>query len=257
MTAILLFFVLHWYLSLFVQTFYLHRYAAHHMFTMSPFWEKAFHVLTFIAQGSSYLSPYAYGVLHRLHHAYADTEQDPHSPKYDPSLFSMMWRTKTIYHQLFDRLMPVEERFTKGVPQWRAFEVFADAWPTRIAWILGYTAFYVAFAPSFWWYLLLPLHYVMGPLHGAIINWYAHKYGYRNYEVSDTSRNMWPVEVLVMGEGLHNNHHAHSGRANFAAKWWEFDPTWPIIRVLNALRIIRLRPASVPVPEVRPRRQAA
>src|SRR5690606_12907043 len=69
-TAIIIFFILHWYLSLFVQTFYLHRYAAHRMFSMSPFWEKFFHVLTFIAQGSSYLSPYAYGVLHRMHHAY-------------------------------------------------------------------------------------------------------------------------------------------------------------------------------------------
>ncbi|MBK6541703.1 MAG: acyl-CoA desaturase [Flavobacteriales bacterium] len=245
MTAILVFFVLHWYLSLFVQTFYLHRYAAHGMFTMSSFWEKVFHVLTFIAQGSSYLSPYAYGVLHRLHHAYADTENDPHSPKYDPSLFSMMWRTKTVYHNIFYRKMDLEERFTKGVPSWPAMENFADTWPSRIAWMALYTTFYVAFAPSYWWFLLLPLHFVMGPLHGAIINWYAHKYGYRNYEVKDTSRNMLPVELVVMGEGLHNNHHANSARANFAIKWWEFDPTWPIIRALHALRVIRLTPAAL------------
>ena len=63
--AILLFFVLHWYLSLFVQTFFLHRYAAHRMFTMSPFWERAFHVFTWLAQGSSYLNPAVYGMMHR------------------------------------------------------------------------------------------------------------------------------------------------------------------------------------------------
>ncbi|MCB0793410.1 MAG: acyl-CoA desaturase [Flavobacteriales bacterium] len=242
-TVIILFFVLHWYMSLFVQTFYLHRYAAHAMFTMSPFWEKAFHLLTFVAQGSSYLSPYAYGVLHRLHHAYADTEQDPHSPKYDQSLFSMMWRTKSIYHEIFFRRLKVEPRFTQGVPSWSGFERFADAWATRIFWGVLYSLVYFLFAPSYWWYLLLPLHYVMGPLHGAIINWYAHKYGYRNYEVKDTSRNMIPVELLVMGEGLHNNHHARSNRANFAVKWFEFDPTWPIIRLLHGLRIIRLKAA--------------
>ena len=79
---ILIFIIAHWYLSLFSQTFFLHRYAAHKMFDMSKFWEKMFFIFTYITQGSSYLSPYAYGVMHRMHHAYADTEKDPHSPKY-------------------------------------------------------------------------------------------------------------------------------------------------------------------------------
>ncbi|MBL7963920.1 MAG: acyl-CoA desaturase [Flavobacteriales bacterium] len=242
--AILIFFLCHWYLSLFVQTFFLHRYSAHRMFTMSPGWERFFHLLTYIAQGSSYLSAYGYGVLHRMHHAFADTEKDVHSPKYDPSLFAMMWRTKNIYSDIVDRKAVVEPRFTANVPDWHALDVWGSSWVSRFMWVGLYTAFYLVFATAWWQFLLLPLHYVMGPLHGAIINWYAHKYGYRNYEVDDTSRNMWPIEVLVMGEGLHNNHHAHSGRANFAARWFEFDPTWPIIRVLHALHIIRLRPVT-------------
>ena len=73
--AILIFFLAHWYLSLFSQTFFLHRYAAHQMFTMSKGWEKCFYVFTYITQGSSFLSPKAYGIMHRLHHAYADTEK--------------------------------------------------------------------------------------------------------------------------------------------------------------------------------------
>ena len=44
--AILIFFVAHYYLSLFTQTFYLHRYAAHKMFTMNKFWEKFFFLFT-------------------------------------------------------------------------------------------------------------------------------------------------------------------------------------------------------------------
>ena len=47
--AILIFLLLHWYLSLFGQTFYLHRYAAHKMFTMSPFWEKFWYLFTSVA----------------------------------------------------------------------------------------------------------------------------------------------------------------------------------------------------------------
>ena len=42
MTVILVFFVAHWYLSLFFQTFFLHRYAAHKAFTMNKFTEKVF-----------------------------------------------------------------------------------------------------------------------------------------------------------------------------------------------------------------------
>jgi len=74
MTVILLFFVAQWYLSLFFQTFFLHRYAAHKAFTMNRFTEKVFFVLTWLFQGPNYLSPFGYGTMHRMHHAFADTE---------------------------------------------------------------------------------------------------------------------------------------------------------------------------------------
>src|SRR5690606_1699494 len=99
---IFIFFAAHWYLSLFTQTFFHHRYAAHRMFTMSKTWEKIFYFLSFVFQGASYLSPYAYGAMHRLHHAYADTENDPHSPKYDETLMKMMWKTKTVYNDILN-----------------------------------------------------------------------------------------------------------------------------------------------------------
>ena len=49
--------ILHWYLSLFFQTIFLHRYASHNMFKMTPFVEKVFYFLTFLFQGSSFLHP--------------------------------------------------------------------------------------------------------------------------------------------------------------------------------------------------------
>ena len=239
-------FVLHWYLSLFCQTFFLHRYAAHGQFTMSRGWEKFFYVFTFLSQGSSYLSPFAYGSMHRMHHAYADQEQDPHSPKFSRNLFVMMWDTKNIYNDIFRGVRILDERFTKGVPQWKSFDTFADYLPVRLSWVVIYTAFYIAFVPAGAWYLylLLPIHFAMGPVHGAVINWFAHKIGYRNYEVEDTSVNMWPIELIMMGEGLHNNHHTHGYRANFAVKWYEFDPTYPFIRLFDALGIIKLKRMS-------------
>ena len=116
--AILIFFVAHWYLSLFVQTFYLHRYSAHRMFTMSPFWEKFFHFFTWLCQGSSYLNPAVYGMMHRAHHVYADTPEDPHSPKYDENPFKMMWKTAGWYNGLLYGEKKLDERFTRDLPRW-------------------------------------------------------------------------------------------------------------------------------------------
>ena len=82
MAVILTFFFGHWLSSVFCQTFFLHRYGAHRQFTMSKGWERFFHLLTYVTQGSSFLHPRAYAILHRMHHAYSDTEKDPHSPHF-------------------------------------------------------------------------------------------------------------------------------------------------------------------------------
>ena len=74
MLGIGIFLFVHWQASVFFQSFYLHRYASHRQFTMSKRWERIFHFLTWLTQGSSYLSPRAYAYLHRQHHAYSDTE---------------------------------------------------------------------------------------------------------------------------------------------------------------------------------------
>lgn len=242
MTVILVFFIASWYLSLFFQTFFLHRYAAHHSFTMSKFTEKVVYVLTWIFQGSNYLSPYGYGVMHRMHHAYADTENDPHSPKYDETIWNMMWKTKTIYSDIANKKLIPEKRFTEGVPQWEAFDKFARSWPSRLFWAGVYITIYATYANVWWLWLLLPIQFLMSPIHGAIINWFAHKYGYRNFEVGDTSRNFLPVDFLMMGESYHNNHHKHGSRPNFGGiRWHEIDPTYMVMRVLDKVGIIQLK----------------
>jgi len=239
--TILLFFLLHWYLSLFAQTFFLHRYAAHQMFTMNRFWEKVFYILTWLFQGSSFLSPKAYGIMHRLHHAYADTDLDPHSPKYSKNLFDMMWKTLKVYTSILDGTATISEKFKKNVTYWSSFEFFAGSWVIRFLWGIIYFVFYWYFATSWWMFLLLPIHFLMGPIHGAIINWYAHKIGYVNFKVSDTAKNLLPIDILMMGEGYHNNHHKFGGRANFGIKWHEIDPTYPIIYILNICQVIHLK----------------
>lgn len=236
-----------WYSGLFFQTFFLHRYAAHQTYTMSPTMEKICFVLTWVTQGSNYLSAYGYGVMHRMHHAYADTEKDPHSPKYDATVFSMMWRTKNIYQDINKKRIAVADKFTKNVPQWEGFDKFASSKFSRLAWAAAYVVFFIVFATAWWQWLFLPIAFFMAPIHGVIINWFAHIYGYVNFKVNDTSKNLLPFDFLMMGESYHNNHHTHSGRANFGVKWHEVDFTYLIMVVLDKLRLIKLKKSTVKV----------
>lgn len=237
---ILIFFILHWYLSLFSQTFFLHRYGAHHMFSMNKFWEKFFYLFTYITQGSSYLSPRAYGVLHRMHHKYSDTDKDPHTPHQSTNVFSMMWKTKDIYHSILYGKKDVDKSLTKDLPSWNLIERIGDSWISRILWGTFYTLVYIQFVPTDMWYLflLLPIHFLMGPVHGAIVNWSGHMYGYQNFDNNDKSRNSLIWDFLMMGELYQNNHHKLPNRINFGYKWFELDPTYPIIRLLGWLGII-------------------
>ena len=240
MLTILLFFIGHWQLSVFTQTFFLHRYGAHRQFTMSKGWERFFFLLTYVAQGSSFLSPRGYAILHRMHHAFSDTERDPHSPLNYSNVMSMMWATKKRYDAFAYYRETPEPRFEGGTPTWPFIERIGQSWILRMGWGLAYVAFYAAFAPSAWYFLLLPAHFVMGPIHGAIVNWCGHRYGYRNYESEDVSRNTLVFDFLTAGELFQNNHHEFAMSPNFAARWFELDPTYPIIRLLAALRVITL-----------------
>lgn len=238
--AILLFFIAIWYLSLFSQTFFQHRYAAHGAFTMSKGWERFFFLFAYLTQGASYMSPRAYAIMHRLHHAYTDTERDPHSPAFSSNIFTMMWRTRSFYQDIIHDRMEVEPRFTKNLPEWKAFDRWANGAFSRLLWVAAYVSFFVFFATSPWWYLLLPVIVTMGAFHGAVINWFAHKYGYVNFRLKNTSMNLFVVDVLMLGESYHNNHHKYPSAVNFGRRWHEIDPVYPIIRLLARLRIVRL-----------------
>lgn len=245
--TILIFFVALWYLSLFSQTFFQHRYAAHGSFTMSKFWERFFFVFSYVTQGSSYMSARAYAIMHRMHHAYTDTGKDPHSPNFSSNMFSMMWRTKKIYSAIVHQRYPVEKRFEKNLPHWHGFDRWANSPLSRILWVAIYISFFLIFSSSFWWWLLLPVVITMGAFHGALVNWFAHKYGYINFRLRNTSRNLLVVDVLMLGESYHNNHHKHPSSVNFGNRWHEVDPVYPVILLLKWLRIIRFTKKPVMV----------
>ena len=243
--AIIIFVLVLWYTGLFFQSFFLHRYAAHQVFTMSKTMERITFVLTWIFQGPSYLSAYGYGIMHRMHHAHTDTEKDPHSPSHDSNLFAMMWKTKTIYQDINEQRIKVDKRFTQNIPRWKNFDLIANSNFSRLLWITFYLLFFIFFVTSLWQWLLFPITFLMAPIHGAIINWFGHIYGYVNYKMKNTSKNLFRFDFLMMGEGYHNNHHKHSDNANFGVKWYEIDITFLIIKILDALGLIKLRKIKV------------
>jgi stearoyl-CoA desaturase (delta-9 desaturase) len=238
--TILVFFLAHWQLSVFFQTFFLHRYGAHRMLTMSKGWERFFYVCAYVAQGSSFLSPRAYAILHRMHHAFSDTPKDPHSPTNYRNVGTMMLATKKAYDDFAYRRVEPEARFDGGYPEWPLIDKLAQNWMMRIAWGTAYVLFYLKFATSPWMFALLPVHFVMGPIHGAIVNWCGHRYGYKNFDNGDQSRNTLVFDVLTAGELFQNNHHKFGMSPDFAARWFEVDPGYQVIRVLAALRIVTL-----------------
>lgn len=214
------------------------------MFTLSRFWERVFYVMTWMAQGASFLNLRAYAILHRMHHAYSDTRKDPHSPHFFKDAFQMMWRTKSLFQGFQKYVAPKDRRFAGNYPKWPAFDRISSHWAFSILWGVFYTLFYFVFATHAWMYLLLPIHYLMGPIHGAIVNWMGHNYGYRNYILRDHSRNFFPMDFLMLGELFQNNHHQAPGSVNFARKWFELDPVYPVILLMQRIGILKLRKTS-------------
>jgi stearoyl-CoA desaturase (delta-9 desaturase) len=51
----------------------------------------------------------------------------------------------------------------------------------------------------------------------------------------DHSRNLGVMALLAWGEGWHNNHHAFPYSAAFGLRWFEFDPGFLLVRLLEVL----------------------
>lgn len=236
---ILIFFLLHWYLSLLFQSIFLHRYVSHGMYKMNAFWEKIFFLFTFLIQGSSFLNPAAYGLMHRKHHAYSDTEKDPHSPTQSNDVFSFNMKTFVQYRKLVNKVL--EKGFNnQDLPRWLWLEKLAELIMVRALFVVLYILFYIKYATSVWQFLFIPIHIFMGPIHGFIVNWFGHKVGYRNHkEVPDKSRNSLPIDLLMVGELYQNNHHRYPNKLNFAYRWFEVDLGFMVTYLFKRLKIIK------------------
>jgi len=173
-------------------------------------------------------TPLAWTALHRIHHARSDKDGDPHSPR-DGAWWSHIWwvfraAQGSKYQAMLKRYVPD----LMNDPVMLVFE------KTYGLWMLGGALALYALGglPFLTWGLCVRMVLVY---HSTwFVNSATHLWGYRNYETTDDSRNLWWVALLTYGEGWHNNHHAFPRLAPAGHRWWEFDATYWVIRGLEA-----------------------
>jgi fatty-acid desaturase len=173
--------------------------------------------------------------VHRKHHAYSDHDEDPHSPRHGGLWAHINWMTPQYGRRHFDDLAV---RFCPDLLKDPGMRFLHKAFlPLQILtgaafFAVGYFGWDFYTGMSFLtWGMFLRLVYV---LH---ITWFVnsatHMWGYRNYTTTDDSTNLWWVGIMAFGEGWHNNHHAYQRMAKHGHLWWEFDPTYMAIRLME------------------------
>jgi fatty-acid desaturase len=226
-----------------------HRLLTHQGLMVPKWLERTFALLGVCCLQDT---PARWVAVHRLHHRHSDRQPDPHSP-----LVNFFWS-----HVGWVLVKNREHSRITFFEQY-ARDILRD--PLYLVLERNLMWFWV-----YWAHVLL--YYVVGLLAGRLmtgtwwggfqfglsvtvwgaflrtvavwhvtwsVNSVTHVFGYRNYQTHDDSRNHWLVALLAHGEGWHNNHHADQRAAAHGHRWWEFDLTFQVVRVLEMLGLAK------------------
>jgi fatty-acid desaturase len=203
-----------------------HRLLTHRSFT-APKWLE--YILTIFGTMAVQGEPYKWVATHRLHHAFTETDKDPHSTGRGFWWAHIGWIIKG----------PAQDHdqatFKKYVP-----DLLKDKYHILIArffYLPLIVSAFILFAIGGWDMVLwgVFVRIVVGWHTTWFVNSLAHLFGRRRFETTDDSTNNWLVAILTFGEGWHNNHHAAPTRARHGLKWYEFDQNWLTIRLFEKL----------------------
>jgi stearoyl-CoA desaturase (delta-9 desaturase) len=211
-------FVMYWTIGILGVNIGLHRLLSHRSFKTGPITEKLLSVVGVI---STLGSPIAWAATHRQHHRATDTLLDPHSPS-QIGIFCTWFG-----------IWPKIKYDTKLIRDMRQ-SLFQKQLHRNYLWIiLGYVT--ILFAAGGW--LAVIFCYCLPAclcLHSAsALNVIAHLHGYQNHICNNQSKNSWIANIITLGEGWHNNHHAKPWAWTTQERWWEWDPTAVIIRLIK------------------------
>jgi len=198
-----------------------HRYFSHRAYSTS----RAFQfVLAFLSQTTTQKSVIWWASKHRHHHFHSDTGQDVHSPRHHGFIYSHLGWIFARRHDTPDLAKVTDlTRFPELMWLHRNEQVPAIALALLCLLLAGWSGLVVGFL----WSTVLVYHATF------CINSLAHVSGSKRYVTGDDSRNNWLLAIFTMGEGWHNNHHAYQSSVRQGFKWWEFDPTYYLLRALS------------------------
>jgi stearoyl-CoA desaturase (Delta-9 desaturase) len=203
-----------------------HRYFSHRAYETSRTFQF---VLAALAQSTSQKSVLWWAANHRDHHLHSDTERDVHSPRQMGFVYSHVgW--------IFSR-----GQETMNVNRIADFAKYPELmWLHRYEQLPAFVLAVICFAIAGWPGLIVGFFWsTVAVYHGTFcINSLAHLVGRRRYVTGDDSRNNWLLAIITMGEGWHNNHHAYQSSARQGFRWWEYDPTFYVLKLLERLGLV-------------------
>ena len=164
---------------------------------------------------------------HRIHHAFTETDRDPHSTR--PGFFwaHLGWIVKGTAN---DHDEAVLRKYVPDLLKDKFHVFFARYYYVPL--ILSAFVFYAVGG----WELVLWgvfLRVVVGWHTTWFVNSLAHLFGERPFATKDDSTNNWFVALLTFGEGWHNNHHAFPTSARHGLQWYQLDMNWLTIQLFK------------------------
>src|ERR687898_2422182 len=213
--------------AILITTVYLHRVLSHKSIRLHPAVTMFMRFATWMLTS---ISPREWVAVHRKHHNFSDVEGDPHSPHIEG-----YWRimiANVYYYRREANNDNTLEKYAADLPYDRLDKALLrngtlgfGLTGVILALLMGLGSGLVALSTLAVVYLLL----------NAAINGAGHTFGYKSFQNDAT--NLRLLALITFGEGLHNNHHARPASAKLSAFRGEYDPAWPVIRLLEKLRL--------------------
>jgi stearoyl-CoA desaturase (delta-9 desaturase) len=177
---------------------------------------------------------------HRKHHKYTDVTGDPHSPIIF-GLKAIAWDgfLATIFnrYRFFDSDWVIEN-YSKNTPNdWIEKTVYTPYSKVGLFVMLGIDVL------LFGWYgiLIWIVQMVWIPFwSNSVVTGFCHWWGYQHKDCKDNSRNLFPIGIIMVGDELHSNHHAHPNNPNNKYRWFEFDLGYIYIRIFEKLGLLTI-----------------
>ena len=216
-------------------TIFLHRHQAHRALDLHPVASHFFRGWLWLTTG---MVTKEWAAIHRKHHAKCETADDPHSPQV-LGINRVLWGGVFLYvKESYNR--DTLERYGHGTPDdYMERNLYAAHAIWGLTLMGALNIFLFGLVPGL---LILVTQIIWIPFWAAgVINGIGHWFGYRSFGAADASTNIVPWGILIGGEELHNNHHAHATSAKLSSKWYEFDIGWMYICILESFGLATVK----------------